>query len=315
MKTLIQRLGLFLILFLIGNFILHYSYKEHIFSRTDNGRKEIQFDNYDGTLKFLFIGDSHSQNAINPEYIANSFNYSSALENYVQTYFKLKGIVNKLNRHPEYVIIPIDITSFSSFRAERYRNLSQLLGLKDYIELAVNLKDPKFLNYWVTNKLFMYGGNYETVFRYFATIRTNKFTDMKLGFKGRQGDLTTSDDIAIECSDKASLYLKGSDPFDPVLKMYFEKMLSFCDQNNIKVILMRMPLATEYQKACNKFFDVDNMYEKINVIASRHPSVYGTWDFSNYFRIDQSNFRNPDHLNIDGANKFSTMLGEKLLEL
>ena len=314
MKILIYKIGLFAVLFLIGNFILHYSYKNLIYAKTDNGRKEKQFNNYEGKLKFLFIGDSHSQNAINPEYIDNSFNYSSALENFIQTYYKLTGIVNKLDRHPEYIVLPIDITSFSSFRAERFRNISSLLGFKDYLELAIDLDDPKFMTYWLENKTFMYGGKYETIFRFLSSLNKKRFSDMKLGFKGRKGDLTYSDNISLECADKAKLYLDGHEYFDPILVRYFEKILTFCDQNNIKVILMKMPLATEYQKSCNKIFNVDDMYFKIGNISKQHKSVSSTFDYSNYFRIDQSNFRNPDHLSIKGAENFSKMLGNKLIE-
>lgn len=312
MKETYIKLLTFLLLLVGVNFILHYSYKLIIYDKTDNARKEKQFEEYRGRLKYLFLGDSHSQNAIDPLIIGNSFNFSSANENYIQTYFKLKGIVNDLGRKPEYVVLPIDLSSFSSFRTGRFIDPSLLLTFGDYLEISMYDKDPSYLITWLKTEFFMYAGNYTTINRFLKVQKELDFSDMQLGFKGRRGKLTNQKDIAKACENKVELYLGGYDHFDPILRDYFVKILDFCQKQDIKVYLMKMPLAKEYIEACNKYFSVDDYYTKIYALTSRYPVVNHIFDFQDYFFGQQHLLRNPDHANLEGAQVFSTMLAKEL---
>ncbi|MCF8372385.1 MAG: hypothetical protein K9H64_12225 [Bacteroidales bacterium] len=310
MKETYIKLLTFLLLLVGANYILHYSYKVIIYNKTDNARKEKQFEEYHGKLKYLFLGDSHSQNTIDPSLIPNSFNFSSANENYIQTYFKLKGIVNELGRKPEYVVLPVDLSSFSSFRTGRFFNASLLLTFADYLEISIYEKDFAYIQTWLENEFFMYAGNYTTISRFLRS--RNDFSNMKLGFKGRTGNLLDQVDVREACEKKAKLYLDGYDPFDAILRDYFVRILDFCQKQDIKVYLMKMPLAKEYVEACNKYFSVDDYYQKIYALSSRYPSVKNIFDFQDYFFGQQHFLRNPDHANMEGAQVFSTMLAKEL---
>ncbi len=306
-KTYIKLISFFL-LFLAINWLLHHLYKIKIYDRTDNARKELEFREYNGNLKYLFMGDSHSQNAINPVIIGNSFNFSSANENFIQTYFKLKAVVNDLGKNPEFIILPIDPSGFSSFRSERFINPSELLTFSDYFEIAVEEKKPAYIRTWLEEMFFMYVGKYNTVHRFLRVQREKDFSTMQLGFKGRAGDLTEAADIQKVCEKKAELYLAGQDHFDEVLQHYFEKILIFCNDHNINVYLMKMPMAREYIHAVNQMFPVNDYYAEIYDIAGRYQSVKHIFDFQDYFFDQQYYLRNPDHLNYEGAKIFSEML-------
>ena len=68
-----------------------------------------QFAEYDGTLTYLALGNSH--NCINTHILENSFNYGSPSENFIQSYYKLKYILEKSGKKPEYLLLQADISS------------------------------------------------------------------------------------------------------------------------------------------------------------------------------------------------------------
>ena len=311
MRETYIKLISFLILFIGINEILHYAYKFNIYNNTDNARKERQFVEYNGELKYLFLGDSHSQNAIDPSIIGNSFNFASANENYIQTYFKLKGTIDQLGKKPETVVLAIDPSCFSSFRTGRFINPSELLTFHDYLEISRYTKDLSYLRTWVQYAFFMYAGNYTLINRFFKVKQNKSYSNMKLGFKGRRGSLSDYIDIPKTCLKKSELYLKGYNSFDPVLVEYFEKILDYCKEKDIDVYLMKLPMAKEYIKACNTFFSVDDYYKKINKIAENYSSVKQIFDYQGYFFEEEQYLRNPDHVNTEGARLFSKMLAKE----
>ncbi len=297
------------------NYVLHYTYYSLVYSEMDNARKEKQFDKYHGNLKYIFLGDSHSQNAIDPSIIGNSFNFSSANESYLQTYYKLKGIIFDFDRKPEYVVIPIDPSSFSSYRTSRFVKVSTLLTFNNYLEIAIKLKDPTYLQTWLKYEFFIYAGNYTMVNRYILAIKNRNYSTMKLGFKGRNGNLTKTDNIEEICAKYATTYLGNQNYFDPILQEYFVRILQFCHDENIKVYLMKMPLSKEYIKACKAIFPVDDYYKQIAEIAAQNKVVKYTFDYQDFFIDEPQYFRNPDHMNLHGAEIFSTQLANDLSEI
>ena len=315
MKKTYIKLLVFLLAFVGLNSLLNFSYKELIYRRTDNERKFEQLKEYDGELKYLFLGDSHSQNAIDPSIIGNGFNFSSANENFIQTYFKFIRVLKKIDQKPQTIVLPIDPSSFSSFRAQRFVNPSELLTFANYFTMTIRTKKIYYLSTWFENSFFMYVGKYATINKYLEVAKLRKFSNMKLGFKGRRGNLENEQDVAKVCTDKANLYLKGYHYFDPAIKSFFVDILEYCDNNGIAVYLMKMPLAKEYVQACRDIFPLNEYYKEIHEIAGRFSSVKKVYDFQDFFFHQQSYLRNPDHVNIDGAKIFSEMLASEFLKL
>ncbi|MEA3444497.1 MAG: hypothetical protein U9R19_07185 [Bacteroidota bacterium] len=311
MKTLYIKLLTFLLFFFAISFVFQYSYKVLVYNRTDNGRKEKQFSQYQGELKYLFLGDSHSQNAIDPSIIGASFNFSSANENFIQTYYKLKRIIKSLDKNVEYIVLPIDPSSFSSFRTGRFIYASTLITFSDYLEIAIHERDPSYLRTWLDHNVFMYAGKYTIINRLRKVNRERNFSKMKFGFKGRDGMLSDYIDVKAECERKVQLYLGGQEYFDPALRDYFIRILEFCQDRGIGVYLMKMPVAKEYVDACNNLFSIEDYYNEIYKIADEQKSVVKFLDFQDYFFDNQQYLRNPDHVNLEGAMVFSRMLAGK----
>ena len=155
------RLILFLSLLVAINFILDWSFKAFSVHNTLNNMMDKQFAEYDDTLKYLALGNSH--NCINTHILENSFNYGSPSENFIQSYYKLKYILEKTGKKPEYVILQADLSSFGPKISDRYEYNSYWIKYIDYRELA-RIKDSKDMLYkWLEGKFFSYIGNYKDV--------------------------------------------------------------------------------------------------------------------------------------------------------
>jgi hypothetical protein len=67
-----------------------YVFKKIIVEKTLLMKKEQQFNEYNDTLKYLCLGDSRIQNAVDTRILENCFNFSTANESYIQTYYNVK---------------------------------------------------------------------------------------------------------------------------------------------------------------------------------------------------------------------------------
>src|SRR5512133_2011648 len=117
-RKFVIRLFIFLALLLAVNYVLDRAFKAFSVHNMLNNMMDMQFAEYDDTLKYLALGNSH--NCINTHILANSFNYGSPSENFIQSYYKLKYILEKSGKKPEYVILQADISSFGPKASERY---------------------------------------------------------------------------------------------------------------------------------------------------------------------------------------------------
>jgi len=116
-KRLAIRLFLFTALLLVVNYALDRAFKTFSIHSLLNNTMDKQFAEYNGPLTYLTLGNSH--NCINTHILDNSFNYGSPSESLIQSYYKLKYILEKTGKKPEYIILQTDISSFGPKSSDR----------------------------------------------------------------------------------------------------------------------------------------------------------------------------------------------------
>ncbi|MFH2143958.1 MAG: hypothetical protein ABIJ97_16150 [Bacteroidota bacterium] len=257
------------------------------------------------------MGDSHIMNGIDPRQIKNSFNYGSGEESYIQTYYKIKNIVEIQNFMPEYIILSIDPSSFSSFRATKINNEEYWTKYLDYYEIAAILENNSIVYGKITGKYFSYTGECYVFMKYIFSRRKERAEIFK-GYKPKFEDLSLQKNIDKTCKDRAYLYLNHRNQFDEGLKIYFNKILKFCETNKIKIILIKMPLSESYIKYVETLIDIEDNYNEIINLTSDVTCVYKIIDYQNIFFRDNSKFQNPDHLNDKGALELSKLINQEL---
>lgn len=283
-----------------------------LFNRLNN-LQDKEFENYNDTLKYLMMGNSY--NCINPKILNNSFNYSSPNENYIQTYYKLKSIIEKSNKILEYVILPFDITYFCPFAAKRFKFDSYWVKYLNYLEIG-KIKNDKYFKYkWITGKFFSYAGNYKDIqltILYHFKVNENE-NDIVYGYRAPRNFKNFSEETNKMqlAQNKVDLYFTEYKHTDKSLRIYFKKILDICIKNNIKVILIKMPITKEFYTKINERLPVKTLDKEIEPIYSNYTNITQL-NYLNLFFEHPEYFFNEEHLNPKGADKISGILKNEL---
>jgi hypothetical protein len=271
-----------------------------------------QFAEYDGRLSYLTMGNSH--NCINTYILENSFNYGSPGESYIQTYYKLKYILEKSGRKPSVLLLQSDISSFGPVISDRYEYNAYWIKYIDFFELARIKKNNDVMLNWLEGHFFSYAGNYKDV--KLSIVYRIKFKNffMHNGYRPRREYKNFADepDRQKVAWDKARRVLSEEVHFDPDIKIYFEKILQLCQDHDVKVVLIRFPEAWEYFEEQAAIVPVDKLYGEVEELASGFGIYNGILDYHDLFFEHPEYFFDADHLNGKGADLLSERLAADL---
>lgn len=250
----------------------------------------------DDGIENVIIGDSHATLALNDELMSKTKNFSNYSESFIFNYYKLK-IIHKLNPNVKNVLLSVGCHNFAKYY-DKFTLNSDLLGryfvlfpLKEQLSL-LNSSNNKIsllkyavyygaLDYFINDSMSYQGG--------YNNIEMEKVVDTKSIEKriNRQyGDLDSNDLIS-----KMNIE-------------YFYKIIEYCKENNLNLILFKTPLYSEYS---NKIPTViKDEYAKI----TKGMTIL---QFDSLFKSDKKYFMpDGDHLKIVGANKFSKLIDDYL---
>ncbi|MBF6642551.1 hypothetical protein IVB69_13750 [Flavobacterium sp. J49] len=127
------------------------------------------------------------------------------------------------------------------------------------------------------------------------------------GYKGTREEGMT----AIHIFNRAGKGLdEGISPEKREITMDLEDFIRILKTKSITPILLTMPCHKDYVKALHKNMvkRAESDYQKL---AQKYQLEY--WNYLN-FPMERMNFHDCDHLNIKGAEKFSKVLNERLME-
>lgn len=302
------RFMLFVGLLLLINTILDQSFKAFSVHNILNEKMDEQFAEYDDTLKFLALGNSH--NCINTHILDKSFNYGSPSENYIQSYYKLKHILENTGKKPEYLLLQSDLSSYGEKISNRYEYNSYWIKYIDYMELAEVKDDRGILTKWIEGKFFSYAGNYKDIQLSIVYRVKMKNLEMYNGYRPHRDYKNFADETNKRKTawNKAQLILSGDVYFDNAIKHYFDKMMQLCQEHNVKVVLIRYPLTKEFDEEEKKIVPADKLYNEVESLASRYNIYQGTFDYHNLYFDNPEYFFDPDHLNIQGSDLLTERL-------
>jgi hypothetical protein len=295
--------------------ILDRAFKEFSVHNIINNTMDQQFAGYSEPFIYLAMGNSH--NCINTHILENSFNYGSPSENYVQTYYKLKYILEHSGKKPVNLLLQADISSFGPKISSRYEYNSYWINYINYFELARIKQSKDILTKWLEGKFFSYAGNYKDIqLSILYRIKIKKL-EMYRGYRPHRDfrNFANEPDKQKVAWNKANLILSKESYLDSTMCIYFEKILQLCDKNNIRVILVRLPMSKEFYEEETRIVPADKLYADIEKIASGYTTYYGILDYHNLFFDHPEYFFDPDHLNIKGSDLFSEQLASDLKQL
>lgn len=309
-RQLTSKFILFITILVVINFALDWSFKSFSVHNALNEKMDEQFAEYSDTLKYLALGNSH--NCINTHILKQCFNYGSPSENYIQSYYKLKDILEHTGKKPEYLLLQADVSSFGPKTSERLEYNSYWIKYIDYLELARVKESRTILTKWLEGKFFSYVGNYKDIQLSILYRIKMKEVTMHNGYRPHRDFRNFADNSnkMKEAQSKANIILSKEVYLDRAVYVYFEKILQLCQKHDVKVVLIKYPMTKEFNEAEATMVPIDKLYTEIETTASLYDVYLGMFDYHALYEDNPDYFFDPDHLNIKGSD----LLTQKLVE-
>ncbi len=303
-KKFIKKTIFFFILTSLLFFSINMCYENFVLKKTLLAKTDAQFidANKEG-INILFLGASHTKRGINPLLIPNSFNYASADENYAETYYKLKTLIEKKQLKPQIIILPLELNSFTSKRIERFNNGWYWKKYIDFQEFAKF--NPKFsiLEAEITSTFPVLGNGLD-----FLSIIIKGKSEMVKGHKRTYRDFSQISNKEQEAIVKANSHFKNTKLIDERLVFYLKRILDLAKENNIKVLVIKFPITEEYYKASLRYIqDIEKFNDITEGIVNDRKDVILV-DYQRLYWGNYSLFHNSDHLNAKGAEEFTQVI-------
>lgn len=239
----------------------------------------------------LILGNSRIYRGINPNKLSQkAYNFAHDNDTFNQMYYKLK-YVQEHDKLPDTLIMGVDYFQFSIFS-----------GSRNYIYSSVMPKE--------------YMKDYERDFnKEVNTILETKQNEFMLRLKSLNEKKDENAKVPYLKENGQYIRYRKAGPNEtakrnseilPIQQEYFEKILEFCSENNIKVFMVMPPtrkneLASYTEEITNKFDEYFKSKENDQVF-------YLNYSKDERFKLED--YQDKTHLNIEGADKFSEILGD-----
>jgi hypothetical protein len=272
------------------------------------------------SIEVLVLGNSRSCYGINPsEFTSKTYN----LANVSQTlYFDKRLTLDLLDNMPKlkFVLISIDYHSLytkSQTRSNTWSYLGNKIKFEDTDYHLVDISPTifgynllvtiSFLKKYILHKIQPQNG----FFLMDMEADVKKDNSINDGFFYLEGtdEISFRDDKYITNRGQHFENLTNDTTQIREVIVDLEDFISVLQSKGITPILITNPLHQTFFEKLNKD-KLDKNKQLILNICSKHGLNY--WDFSATGLFQTSDFKNPDHLNLFGANKFSIILNDSI---
>ncbi len=248
----------------------------------------------DNKINKLILGHSHSEGALNDSLINETKNLSSSGEFYFYTFLKLKKII-KENKQIKTVFleftnnqIALDMETWAVSEEFNLNNLPKYTPVMDFADYKYIIStDPSsFLKASIvtfkSNLKFVLKNKRDFIIhgRWGGFLPSKEcFTDSLLNSQ----QVTKKSKMAIAKTTYVNLN-------------FVMKIVEFCNENDVKIYLIRSPQH-------KKYIGRNNEKQFCKIINDKFDNIYFL-DF-NDFLLNDKDYRDLEHLNYKGAKKFS----------
>ena len=277
-----------------------YVHREMQDSRT--GFIERQFSQCRGQIEILAIGDSHMATGFDPRFFSRAFNFALHGENYIYNYYKLKVIL-KRNPRIRTILLPLDLHSFSSWRADQSLADFYWVRYANYLELGWFSREPlEYLRKYIRGRFFPYLGEFAALLGVPGqdlVTRSAPRPEIIQGFVLKTG--TYDQNREKKAVHSARLHFLGHKAYDELVARYFRKILELCAARGKTLVLIKFPVSEPYYRMAAKRVAEEEIYRRADEMIRPYRNVR-VLDFQKlFFDRDRLLFDDPDHLNEVGA--------------
>jgi hypothetical protein len=314
-KTIIKGIFIALCIFIAVLLLVEVVDRALFRQKSIFGRTVKDFEKEKGEIQILFLGQSDMKRAVIPDTMSfKAYNFAELGESFIETYFKFKYYMDEMPRL-KVIVLPLTLASFSSFRTNRittkyysygyisFRDLWELYQVKGplvigqkLVSLSPLLDREQLTTFWKNVKKLI---KKEPIER--AVIQE--------GYHLLTGLSIVNEKIALR---RAQLHFQGQNIFDKDLFLYFEKILTLCNERGIKVVTLTTPVTDYYIKHTAKYITKSTLYEKVFADPKFSSYIFKHLDYLDFHAKDHTLFVDVDHLNHEGAILFSRQIASDL---
>ena len=307
-----------IIIFLILYFIFFWFFNQYAFfvikKSMEIFKNDIMFDEYlkqkeNKKIENSFFGSSQVRNAIYPGNINNSYNFGNGGERYVESYCKLKMLIDE-GVVLENIFISYDFSDFTKdYLAFERLKLNYYEGCVSTSEMSEFRKEKVFSTYAKT--MFPLIGNGEDfVISQFGLYSPHE--DRDLGWINDDKILSLGDKF--ESKKLYELSLQNNIVESLSLK-YFLKIIDLARENNLNIFLVRYPMHREYESDLNKQIEkvMREVQKELDLKINKDDYVF--LDYFDLFFDKPRFFKDYMHVNSSGAKVLSRVINEDLKNL
>ncbi len=246
------------------------------------------------TINKIAVGDSHIEQSINDSILVNTKNIACNSESFIYSFYKI-ATVTKNNPQIDTIFLGASYHSFSKYYDDFIYNNSVLI--KYFYILPLNIQ------YEILNKT-------KKPFNIFIhslklALIPNKYSDWIGAFSNYATNATINNNSIV---DRINFqYYKDNElyGFSDENIFYFNKIVKFCNENDIELIIINTPLHKNYKEKIPKEF-----IEKFNsIIAQNKLDII---EFDKFIFADNDFLPDGDHVSKNGSVKTSIIIDSLL---
>jgi hypothetical protein len=243
----------------------------------------------------LIAGDSHPQQAINPEYFLSAKNIAQPAEPYVLSFWKLKKIFNSYV--PDTLILGFAPHNISEFNDLKF---SDKIWANEMFRRIYPIEEFSS----ITNDILIdYKGFYKVLWKETAFYPKRDH----INYIGNYYNLNSSNVSDWETAVKRHYYKNDKQLNVSALAInYLDSIADLCKSKKTKLILASNPLHKEYLKHIPQ-----TILTKYDLLAEKYNKIHIVFDKTKQ-QYPDSLYLNSDHLNSKGAKRFTNELIEYL---
>lgn len=268
------------------------------------GQIEKQFDCVEkNDFNGLVLGSSLMYRGINPDYLSFSkcYNFAHDNDSYNQFYSKLEYVMSK--RHIDYLILGVDYFNFSRLTSSRNLYYGRYLTdsyLNDYDESNIITKQQTYIEYNIRNS-----------FKPFIKASSQLLTSHRnsLSLLKDNGQFTSP--LKIAGVDEIGKKRESYKPLEIQLNN-LQRITELCENNNIKLFLVFPPVREYFLDYPSK--NVKNQLDSLFISYGKKRNIHFL-NFSLDDRFTLPYYQDYIHLNVNGADKFSGIINNRILSI
>lgn len=305
-----MRAVLFVGIGLLIHAVLSLAYVRTVGSQHRAVQLDSAFLDSDAPIDVLITGHSHARNAVDDRLLPNALNLAVGGEHFLKTWYRLRWLLARSDRKIGAVVLPLEPTSFTSWKADHFAPEYVWGRYVPFFELGMRKKAPwDYLGKELKARAAPYAGELETVAQYHGA-RDAFRVDPGLGRFDAVGPLAQKR----AALGTARNHFEGQDYDDASLQWAFLSLVNLLERRGAEIVFVSYPVTREYayysQRAGARAVVRDELIPRI--IAD--PDL--AWlDFEDLYFGRNELFLDADHLNTVGQAHFTRALHAELKNL